>query len=75
VFLLDHQSVFLDLGLLEGSFFFCILGALVGHTLVCSVPGGDLFFFPCHSFHFFCSSSLGVSSLMSRGCVEIFRDW
>ena len=74
VFLLDHQFVFLDLGLLEGSFFFLFWGALVGHTLVCSVPGGDhYFFFSCPSFCFFCSFSLGVSSL--RGCVEIFGYW
>jgi hypothetical protein len=41
--------VFLDLGLLWGKF----LGALVGHSLVCVVPGGDHFFLSCHSFHFF----------------------
>ena len=73
VFLLDHQFVFSDLGLLWGKFLLVFWGALVSHTLVCSVPGGDHYSFFLSFLSFFLFFSLGVSSL--RGCVEMSRYW
>ena len=70
MFLLDHQFIFLDLGLLWGKFLLVFWGALVGHTLVCSVPGGDHhFFFSCPSF---CFSVLFFGSVEPQGvCWDV----
>ena len=64
----ESTFVFLDLGLLWGKFL-VFWGALVGHSLVCMVLGGDHFFFLLSFLSFFLFFSLGVSSL--RGCAEI----
>ena len=45
---------------------------LAGHTLVCSVPGSDFFFFLALPFIF---SVLFFGSVGPQGCVEIFRYW